>query len=345
MPGDTVPASDVRVVLHRIGPAVQGPVDSVRTDTAGRFGFRIVPDTAALYLLSASYRDIEYFSPPLRLDAATPPDSAVVIVVADTSTTAPVRLAARHLVVGRPGGEGSRDALDLLVLENSGIYTRIAADSAGASWTMPLPRGALEMSIGEGDFSPDAVVQRGDTLVLGAPVAPGEKQLMVQYHLPATTDRIAVPFGDSVEMVNILVEEEGARVTGGTLVAADSQLIEGRVFRRWSGSVPAGGTVVLAFAGAASTPSWLLPAMVALAAAALLAAAWRLRRLQVPAGAGPVAADGGAERLLDAVAALDARYLGREAEVPADEWARYQDERARLKRALETALAGAPPPP
>jgi hypothetical protein len=45
------------------------------------------------------------------------------------------------------------------------------------------------------------------------------------------------------------------------------------------------------------------------------------------------------ERLLDAIAALDARYLDRETAMPADEWQRYLTERAALKARLEGALA------
>jgi len=43
--------------------------------------------------------------------------------------------------------------------------------------------------------------------------------------------------------------------------------------------------------------------------------------------------------LLDAIAALDARYLGQELGTSAEEWNAYQAERRRLKTQLEAALA------
>jgi hypothetical protein len=43
--------------------------------------------------------------------------------------------------------------------------------------------------------------------------------------------------------------------------------------------------------------------------------------------------------LIERIATLDARYQGREAGLPADEWRRYLDDRARLKADLESALA------
>jgi hypothetical protein len=62
-------------------------------------------------------------------------------------------------------------------------------------------------------------------------------------------------------------------------------------------------------------------------------AAWRIlrrgREVQTPAP----------EPALDAVAALDARYAGKEGETPAEEWQQYQSERARLKAELASSLA------
>jgi 5-enolpyruvylshikimate-3-phosphate synthase len=51
-----------------------------------------------------------------------------------------------------------------------------------------------------------------------------------------------------------------------------------------------------------------------------------------------------AEPLLDQLARLDAQYRGREGELPADEWSRYQAERQRLKEELSGQLAGKRPP-
>ena len=50
---DTIAAPRVQVVLHRVGPSGQGPLDTMFTDPAGRFGFRFAADTASVFLLSA----------------------------------------------------------------------------------------------------------------------------------------------------------------------------------------------------------------------------------------------------------------------------------------------------
>ena len=331
---DTVPVPSARVVLHRVGRDRQGPLDSAMADASGRFRFRFRADTAAIYLLSARWGDVEYFSPPVHTNPARP-DTAMRVVVYDTSSTAPIGVEARHIVVPRAGANGTRSVLDLIVLRNDGRVARVAPDSSRPTWRLVLPPGAGDMEVGEGDLSPDAIVREGDTVNVLAPLAPGQKQLSLEYNVTPVRGRLEFPVG-SGGPVNLLVEERSVRVSGGTLALADSQVIEGRSFRRYTGEVPAGGSVVLAVgaAGAAAVTRLALPVLVGAVAVILAAAAWWLlgRPSRRASGLLP-------EQMLDAIAALDARHAGRESETAADEWGRYVAERARLKAELERALA------
>jgi hypothetical protein len=332
------------VVLHHLARDAQGPVDSTRSDAAGRFRFRFAADTAALYLLSARHAGIEYFSSPVHTNPELP-DTGVVIIVADTATTAPVTVAARHIVVSRPAEDGTRAVLELVILENRGDRTRVAKDTVTGSWAMALPPGILGFDVGEGDIAPDQLVRRGDSAIVVAPIPPGQKQLMLTYAIPGDVSTWRVPFAHDVPSVNVMLEERAAR-PAAALAFADSQAIRGRTYRRYTGKARAGEVLSIDFPGGARrTARLLLAALVALSAAALAALAWRLLRRRpllaalpaadcdVPAVKGPAAA------ALDAVAALDATYAGRASEVGAEEWARYQAERARLKAVLEAALA------
>ncbi len=344
-PRDTVPVPGVRVMLHRVGRAVQGPIDSTTAGAGGRFRFRFRTDTSALYLLSARYGGIEYFSPPVHTGVGAA-DTALQLVVFDTSSTAPVEAAARHIVVPRPGADGTRSVLDLIVLRNTGRLARVAPDSSHPSWRMVLPAGTGDMEVGEGDVSPDAIARAGDTVKVLAPLSPGEKQISLDYTVLPVRGRIVFPVGPDSGEVNLLVEERDGRVTGGTLALADSQQIEGRSFLRYHGTVPRGGAVVLALGGPDASDRWALPALVAGVALTLAAAAWvLLRRAPRPAlaPAGPVAPS--RDTLLDAIAALDARHAGREAERTGEEWGQYRAERERLKRELERTLAAGGRPP
>ncbi|HEX6107474.1 MAG TPA: hypothetical protein VFZ26_17935 [Gemmatimonadales bacterium] len=336
---DTTALAGVRVVLHRVGTDVQGPIDSMLSGAGGRFLLRYVPDTGAVFLLSARRHGIEYFSRPL---AAEPdrPDTGLALLVYDTSSTAPITLAARHLVIPRPGEGGGREVIDLIVLRNAGHLARVAPDSLGASWSLPLPPGSEGLEVGESDVSSEAVTRRGDTLLLAAPVGPGEKQLSLQYHLPGGMAVVAVPVGAGGGLFNVLVEETGSKVTGPGLAPADTQVVLGRTFRRWSGEVPDGALIRVELPLPGGHPAWLLAGLVGAVALALAAAAWRART-RGPRPAPTVQPPASGEELLQRLAGLDATYAGREGSVPDHEWREYLTERARLKAELEAALAAA----
>jgi hypothetical protein len=329
---DTSRVAGARVVLHRVGRALQGAVDSTNTDARGHFRFRFQADTAAIYLLSARYGGIEYFSSPVHTNPARP-DTAIALLVYDTSSSAPVGLEARHIVVPRPGEDGSRAVLDLIVLLNQGLRARVAPDSSHPSWGAPLPAVSTGLEVGESDVSPEAVQRRDDSVLVTAPIAPGQKQLSLEYLIPAGHPVVEFPIGPEGGRVNVLVEERGARVSGGMLVLADSQIIEGRAFRRWTGQVPPGGSVRLTLPVLPRTPVAVLAGLVTVVGLVLALAAWRILRRGRGVPAAPP------EPALDAIATLDARYAGKESEIPAEEWERYRSERARLKAELASSLA------
>jgi hypothetical protein len=312
-----------------VAQTAQGPVDSVVTGPDGRFRFTLTRDTATLHLLSARHHGIEYFSTPLD-NRPSGGNEAVTLVVHDTSSSAPVGIAARHVVIPRAGEDGTREVLDLVLLANAGTKTRVAPDSPGASWTGPLPPRSEGLELGESDVSPDAVLRRGDSAIVSAPIAPGEKQLAFQYHLPAGRQEIEIPVGAVPVGMNVLLEEPGATVTTPGVALADSQLIEGRMFQRWSGDLPANAVVRVTLPGAGSDAAPVLAAMVAVLALTLLAAAWRLL---------PRVRAVSTDRLVGEIALLDSRYQGREAETTSEEWVRYLERRGRLKAELEAALA------
>ena len=332
---DSTPVPGVRVVLHRVGQVLQGPLDSTNTDGQGRFRFRFRADTSTIYLLSARHSGIEYFSPPVHTNPARP-DTRIRIIAYDTSSMAPISVEARHLVVSRPGEDGSRSILDLIVLRNAGQRTRIAADSSRPTWIGSLPHGTLGLELGESDLSPEAVERQGDSLIVTAAIAPGEKQLTLEYLVPAGHQVLELPFTESVPMLNVLTEEADAVVSGGTLVFADSQTLQGRSFRRWTGEGPAGSRLRVVLPGRPRAPEWILGALVAAVAIALAVAGWYFLTRGRTAGVST-------DELLERVAGLDARYQGREAEVSVAEWRQYEAERARLKGLLESALAARGP--
>ncbi len=132
------------------------------------------------------------------------------------------------------------------------------------------------------------------------------------------------------------------KVVGPALTLADSQLIEQRWFRRWSGEPAPGATIRLLLPTAGRAPFSLLAGLVATLALVLVLAGWKAwgggTRPVSPAPAASI------DSLIGSIAALDLRYGGKEDETPPEEWARYRKERERLKAVLEASLAGSSRP-
>ena len=237
----------------------------------------------------------------------------VRILVYDTSSTAPVRLEARHLVLSRPGENGTAMSWTSWCSGTTAISPRTGPDSVRPSWTAPLPAGTTGLELGESDFSPDAVSRRGDSLVVMAPLAPGEKQLTIQYQVPSDRHDLRLPFAERTPTVNVLAEENAVAVSGGGLARADSQNIQGRIFHRWTGSMPAGSSLRISLPRIDRTSRWVLMALVGIIALSLVGAGWYALRPR--AGSRAFRSP---DQLVDALAALDDRYAGKEAELSPD---------------------------
>ena len=203
------------------------------------------------------------------------------------------------------------------------------------SWRLLLPPGTGEMQVGESDLSPDAIVREGDTVEVLAPLAPGQKQLSLEYSVTPVRGKLEFPVGPDGGAVNLLVEERNARVSGGTSrwpTARSSRGGASVAIRERSGGRDRGHRPRCRRRGRCHPGR---PA--------------RARRHRgcdaggsgvvdhpalVPPGArAPARADARCHRR--ARRALR-RTRGRDA---ADEWRRYAAERARLKAELERALA------
>lgn len=362
------------VVLHRVSPAVSGPLDSVRTDRDGAYAFRYRPDTvaSALYFATFSYAGLAYMTPPLR-EAVVEGDGGDIAVFDTTSAPVPITVRGRHVVV-RPDSGGRREIQEVYEITNDSSVAAIAPPgSPRGIWSVPLPAGASDFRVRGGlELSSDGMTAVDGRAVLVDPLPPGLKQLAFRYSVPATGGALRLAVAHPTDLLEVLLAESGAVATAPGLRAADSvALPEGRFRRFLAQDVKVGGELAVTFAetGAAGGVRGTLPAVLALVGGAMvlaLAVARRRQgRLPVPAsapGSGvprepdrgaphgaaasvdrPAPAPGADERewLLGALVALDDGFRAR-TDPSEVERAEYARERAALKARLADVLAAAP---
>ena len=325
---DTISAPRARLVLHGISRQTSGKLDSTVADDAGGFRFRISRDTAMVYLLSANWSGIEYFSEPMpgsSLDKAT----TLTLLVADTSSGGTAETGGRFIVLGSPGPARDRRAVDLFVIRNRGDRTIVGAGGTGATWRAPLPRGVTGARMGSAgsEISADAVRFEGDSVAVIAPIAPGEKQLLVEYTLPAGLRRLELDAA-TPDTIQIVAEEQDVTVAG--LEKTTDQVLDGRSYARWHGR--GASSVVVSFAVAPAKDRALIPLVIAVlvlsAVVGVIATRARPAKVAAPAVTSEV--------LITRIAALDADHAGRG--LSDEEKSRYDRERAELKRALTEQL-------
>ncbi len=329
---DTTALAGEWAVLHQIGPEGGAAVDSQRTNRAGRYVLRAPAlDTTASYLVSVHYGGINYFGNAFRASGAVV-DSVGTVIVYDTSPTGPpIELVERHVILSSGADAAGRRAIELIVIANRGSRTRIAPDTSHPVWQVALPRDAANLEFGAGDLSDQAVVQRGDTLAVLAPIPPGERQFLVGYVVPWRLRELAIPVDQFTGRLSVLVEDSDAEVTGRGVTFRDWQDLEGVRFRRFGAdSVAPGPPVVVRLAGLPGSPVdplWIVVPLVTLALVAGFAWWWRHQsdRALPPAADDP-------EALAREIVALDAQFAGRETD-------EYRRRRAELKARLTAALA------
>ena len=334
------PVGNTWVVLHRVGTDRAAPLDSARTDGAGRYAFRYRTsgDPDAVYFASSVFAGIAYFTAPLTAREVSGAD-AELVVHDTTSGPVPVHARARHLVFSAPGDEKRRIILEVYELSNDSTVTRVAAGDTGVVWEAVLLDGARSARVGQTDFSGGAVRFEEGRARLAAPFAPGLKQFSFTYDVPGDAEYSFIVDGPT-DVLEVLVEDALGRAEGAGLSSTGPTTTEGRTFARFvAQDVPAGAVVRVSAPGEGEVPGnqvRVLLILTALGAVLLIGLArtmmgrhGRARRRRTVESADVLRAE---------LAALDAAFAATEhptAEQRADHW----QARAHLATQISDAVA------
>ena len=338
---DVRPAPGVWVTLHRVGGGGGRALDSARTDAAGRYAlaYERTPRDSAVFFLSAVHSGITYFSAPLP-DGPVRGGEAGLVVYDTTSSTAGIRLRGRHLIVGGIDSTRRHPVVEVVEITNDSLRTVVASDGA-PSWSAPLPAAVQEFRLTGGEISPEALLVEDGQVRLFAPIAPGVKQLTYAYSLPPGAFPLSLPVAADLAVLEVLVEDAAASVSGATIAPADTVAIEGRTFRRfYAENAPAAS--VLRIDVQAPPPDrrtlYVTAILVALGLLMMLALGRSVRR-PAPAALGWNGELGPTpEDLARRIAALDVSFQRRRSP-STQERQEYERQRGGLKAQLTDAMA------
>jgi hypothetical protein len=344
--GDSVvPVPGIWVVIHRVGSDTAAPLDSTRSSRDGRYAFRYrtFGDPNAIYFVSASYDGIAYFSEPLTTRVGSGPDAEITLF--DTTTAPiPLHVRGRHIVIASPRIDGTREMMEVYELSNDTTVTRVSVDDAHPTWSTILPDDLTEFQAGQSDISPQALRVNAGELAVVAPFAPGLKQISFSFRLPASDFPLSIPLRHGASVLEVLLEEPAARVSGARLQQVPNVSVQGRTFTRYlAQDVPANAVarIVVPEVTPPRKPIYLAAVAIAIGAAMLVALAMtfaRRSRRAVPAGPVLAPAREDPDQVAGAIARLDSAFEGR-ADASAADRAAYEQTRAALKQRLAAALA------
>jgi hypothetical protein len=197
------------VILHRVSPDGSGEVDSAPVGPGGEFRFSLptTPDAdieGDIYFASVDFEGVLYFGPAITTLEQL--DTLYVVRVFQVEEVPPegvvLPLEVRTMFI--EFSEEEWVATDLFAIDNRGTRTLVAQEG-GIVWSYPLPPGATEPELGEGDMPPDAVTFEGGRVLVTAPLPPGDRLLMIRYRLADLDTTIPAP--GSTEVFELLLRE------------------------------------------------------------------------------------------------------------------------------------------
>jgi hypothetical protein len=340
-PGGPVPLAGKWVVLHRVDSregaarSASGPVDSVRTGRGGDFfmRYRGVGGDSVIHIVLATHGGIMY---PTPLEAEHVSGTAGEITVFDTTSGPfPIRVQGRHLIIFAPDND-ARAVGEVYELSNDSSVTVVSRVDAPV-WTARIPAAVTDLRVNpRGDIPASAVAWDGDRVEVRAPLSPGIRQLSFTYTLPTSAFPLSVTVQDSTDVLEVLVQDVRATVSGAGLAEVEPVALEGRPFRRFlARGVARGATVTVVADGDPLASPWQIMgpvlAILGIAMVGSLAMAIRHRR-PVAIQADPV------DDLLRDIATIDSR-MERDRTASEEVRARYARDRALARDRLAALLA------
>jgi hypothetical protein len=200
------------VLMHRVTAVAGEVVDSVESDSRGRFSLSMDSgdDQGTLYAVAALNDGISYFGPALH-PGMEPPNPYTIVVYETETIDGPLpdsRIMLRHVVVS-PSAHGLLQVTE--VVDVAGVPNRALATTSPADpmWTVELPAGVQSWTPMAGGLPPEAMSLVGNRLEVRAKLPPTGMRVAFSYFRdgPGIDLSISHPT-DRIEVILVGAEEK-----------------------------------------------------------------------------------------------------------------------------------------
>lgn len=229
----------VPVTLHRVTTDSSGAVRTGATADDGSFALDVPPADSGgftVYFATAELHGVRYFGRPLH---PGDPGTGYTVEVFDTASASRVpgvvSVSRRDMIV-LPEADGSAEVNEILRIHNAGDRSLVLG-SGSSTWEFRLPPGVAAFEVGEAQIAQDAVVRRGDRVLVTATLSPGDQELFVRYRLARGSGPKQIPLAPGTDTVNLFVRQSAAKVRVDGLQATPEPVqADGESFLRFGGS-------------------------------------------------------------------------------------------------------------
>lgn len=309
-------------------------VDTVRSDTRGRYRFTDLPTgDDRFYALDARFDGGLFAGRPISLpdDTSRRPVIESTLRVWNTTTEPGVMAisADRMFVVQDGNSVGVIESVTFVNTSDEAYIGRgaemLGEDATGASFAFALPPGATEFNPFDSTLDIPEIVAVDQGFAATVAIPPGENKTTFSYRVPGTGGTFDLSRPALYPTLELSVyAAPPLEIRSNRLVAEDAIELEGKTYEVWSANEPieAGDPLqAIAVAGASIPIGPVMGGSLALIALiAAIATYVKRRERRGPPGAAPNRAE-----LLESVAVLDLAFEAGEIDRTA-----YEDERADL---------------
>ncbi|MBW3627814.1 MAG: hypothetical protein KY464_00830 [Gemmatimonadetes bacterium] len=247
---ENTPVPQVEVSLHQVTAQRSGMIARAPSAADGSFSFVLPPSDSAgfnVFFVTVEHQGVRYFGAPVHRGEVP---AGYSVAVFDTTSSLPgaVRIARRGVILF-PETDGSWSANELIRVVNTARKTLVPAGGAPV-WEFPLPEGATEFEVTEGDAANPELQVMGQRALFVGSLTPGPREIFVRYRLPADQPAIELNTLGVTDTFDVFIPEGAAQVTVSGLPDTKVTAVENQRFVQYSGTnLPTNHLIRVAWGG------------------------------------------------------------------------------------------------